>query len=176
VAPPYPAVPPPGWTPPPYAHWGRRACAALLDLLLVLPANVLAIVGFILLVGNISTDPVTDELSVDSGALAGIALMTTGYLAAFAFQIWNSIFRQGRTGASLGKQWMAIEVLSEENGRPIGALMTFVRQMVHIVDSLPCYAGYLWPLWDEKRQTFADKFMKTMVLDRPKQDGAAPQS
>jgi uncharacterized RDD family membrane protein YckC len=145
-------------------------------MLLLLPSYVLAIVGFVMMVTSTSTDPVTDELRLGSAVLPGFVMMTIGYSAAFAFQIWNSIFRQGRTGASLGKQWMAIEVLSEENGRPIGALMTFVRQMVHIVDSLPCYAGYLWPLWDEKRQTFADKFMKTMVLDRPKQDGAAPRS
>jgi hypothetical protein len=25
--------------------------------------------------------------------------------------------------------------------------------------------GYLWPLWDDKRQTFADQVMKTVVID-----------
>ena len=41
--------------------------------------------------------------------------------------------------------------------------MSFVRQLLHIVDSI-CYIGYLWPLWDRKRQTFADKILKTVVL------------
>jgi hypothetical protein len=26
------------------------------------------------------------------------------------------------------------------------------------------YLGYLWPLWDAKRQTFADKICSTVVL------------
>jgi hypothetical protein len=25
--------------------------------------------------------------------------------------------------------------------------------------------GYLWPLWDDKRQTFADQVMKTVVIE-----------
>jgi uncharacterized RDD family membrane protein YckC len=30
-----------------------------------------------------------------------------------------------------------------------------------------CYVGYLWPLWDDKRQTFADKILGTVVVERP---------
>ena len=36
---------------------------------------------------------------------------------------------------------------------------------VHILDAIPCYVGLLWPLWDNKRQTFADKILKMVVLD-----------
>jgi uncharacterized RDD family membrane protein YckC len=25
--------------------------------------------------------------------------------------------------------------------------------------------GYLWPFWDDKKQTFADKIMRTIVVD-----------
>jgi len=35
---------------------------------------------------------------------------------------------------------------------------------VHIVDGLSLFIGYLWPLWDKKRQTFADKIMSTVVV------------
>jgi hypothetical protein len=31
--------------------------------------------------------------------------------------------------------------------------MCFVRQLAHYVDSLLCYLGWLWPIWDAKRQT-----------------------
>ena len=30
------------------------------------------------------------------------------------------------------------------------------------------YLGYLWPLWDDKRQTFADKILSTVVVEMPK--------
>ena len=46
--------------------------------------------------------------------------------------------------------------------------MAFVRQLAHILDGIPCYIGYLWPLWDAKRQTFADKVIGTYVIDQPK--------
>ncbi len=39
------------------------------------------------------------------------------------------------------------------------------RAFVHIVDSIPCDIGYLWPLWDSKNQTFADKIMGTVVVN-----------
>jgi uncharacterized RDD family membrane protein YckC len=27
--------------------------------------------------------------------------------------------------------------------------------------------GYLWPLWDDKRQTFADMLLNTIVIHAP---------
>ena len=49
-------------------------------------------------------------------------------------------------------------------GPPIGAGLAFVRYLLNIVNALPCYLGYLWPLWDSHRQTFADKIMSTYVI------------
>lgn len=41
--------------------------------------------------------------------------------------------------------------------------MSFVRQIVHIVDALPCYIGYLWPIGDREKRTFADMILSTRV-------------
>ena len=30
-----------------------------------------------------------------------------------------------------------------------------------------CYLGWLWPLWDRRNQTFADKIMNTVVIIQP---------
>jgi hypothetical protein len=43
--------------------------------------------------------------------------------------------------------------------------MAFVRDLAHIVDSVICYVGFLFPLWDAKKQTLADKIVKTVVVD-----------
>ena len=45
--------------------------------------------------------------------------------------------------------------------------MSFVRQLAHVFDSLVCYLGWLWPLWDPKNQTLADKVMSTVVVILP---------
>jgi uncharacterized RDD family membrane protein YckC len=42
--------------------------------------------------------------------------------------------------------------------------MAFVRDLAHFLDGI-FYIGYLWPLWDPKRQTFADKVCSTVVLE-----------
>ena len=59
---------------------------------------------------------------------------------------------------------MKFKVVSEKTWQPIGFGMSIVRQLAHIVDGIVCYIGYLWPLWDEKRQTFADKIMTTVCV------------
>ena len=45
-------------------------------------------------------------------------------------------------------------VISEKTEEPIGFGRSIVRQLAHVVDSIICYIGYLWPLWDAKRQTY----------------------
>lgn len=89
--------------------------------------------------------------------------MVVGFLIAVAFGVWNLCIRQGRTGQSLGKSNLGLRLVKESTGQPMGAGLSFVRQLAHYVDGL-CYIGYLWPLWDAKRQTFADKIMSTVVI------------
>lgn len=153
-----PAVPPPS----PYAHWGLRLAAYLLDSVLVFP------LGFIAGIGSAMAD---DPNVTNDTQTIGILIAVGSYAVILAFSIWNLILRQGRTGSSLGKKWIGIAVINEQTGRPIGGWPTFGRQLLHILDALPCYLGFLWPLWDDKKQTFADKIMKTVVVPIPK----APQ-
>jgi len=80
-----------------------------------------------------------------------------------AYIIWNRWILGGQ-GQSLGKKALNMKLISEETGQPIGTLNAFVRDICHIVDSIICYIGYLFPLWDAKRQTIADKIMRTVVV------------
>ena len=57
-----------------------------------------------------------------------------------------------------------IKTVSEETGQPIGFGNAFLRDLCHVVDSMVCYVGYLMPLWDGKRQTLADKIVRTVVV------------
>ena len=149
-----------------YASWGQRVGGYLVDLLVLLPAYIVVFVGLGIGAGGASTDPVTGEVS--GGNAGGFVIASVGYLLMFAILIWNTIIRQGRTGWSIGKQLLGIRLVREEDGAPMGAGMNFVRQIVHVVDGIPCYLGFLWPLWDAKRQTFADKIMKTVVVQQKK--------
>ena len=103
--------------------------------------------------------------SLDLGA--GRAWMGVGavlLVLALGWTIYNRWLVGGRTGQSLGRRMLGIVLVSEMTGRPIGPFDAFVRDLVHILDGL-AYVGFLWPLWDDKRQTFADMIMRTIVVD-----------
>lgn len=154
---------------PDYAHWGKRVGAVLIDVLVMMLAYIPALIGFVLIAADAETttvDGVTTVENADVGVVP-ILLIVIGVLGYVAFAIWNIFIKQGRTGYTIGKGVLGIKLVSERTGRPIGAGMAFVRQITHVLDSF-CYIGYLWPLWDAKKQTFADKILSTIVVNQPK--------
>lgn len=113
-------------------------------------------VGASLIDGIVAVVPAVIVL-VATGSMAGydilalIGGLVIGYL-------------NGAQGQSPGKRVLRLKVLSERDGSLIGGGMGIVRVLAHILDSLSCLIGYLWPLWDAKRQTFADKVIGTVVI------------
>jgi uncharacterized RDD family membrane protein YckC len=95
------------------------------------------------------------QVSTGLGALA--------YVAALAWAIYNKVL-EGRDGQSYGKRIAGTRLLREQDGQPVGTGLAIGRYFLHIVDGIPCYLGYLWPLWDSKKQTFADKIVSTVVI------------
>ena len=85
-------------------------------------------------------------------------------LVALGYFVWNYGYRQGTTGSSIGKSVLKFKVVSENTGEPIGFGLSVLRQIAHVVDAVIFYVGYLFPLWDAKRQTLADKMMATVCL------------
>ena len=55
-------------------------------------------------------------------------------------------------------------VVDERTGQPIGFGRSVLRQLAHAVDAVICYVGFLFPLWDARRQTLADKLLKTVCV------------
>jgi uncharacterized RDD family membrane protein YckC len=85
------------------------------------------------------------------------------WIVALGYTIWNR-WVMGGQGQSLGKRVVGMRLVSEQTGQPIGTLNAFLRDICHFVDAIICYVGFLFPLWDAKRQTIADKIMRTVVV------------
>jgi uncharacterized RDD family membrane protein YckC len=106
------------------------------------------------------------------GLLAGLVyqgsrgLGSVLWLAALAWALYNA-YLGGQTGQSYGKKIAGTRLIAEATGAPPGGGLGIGRHFVHILDGIPCYLGFLWPLWDKKRQTFADKILKTVVVNAP---------
>ncbi|ART68552.1 hypothetical protein BTO20_08165 [Mycobacterium dioxanotrophicus] len=155
----------------PYTPWSTRVVAFVID---QLPVTVFLVIAFAILtvaIGSVASSESTcrRQLSCPGYStsselvLYGTAALF-GMVLPFSFSVWNYGQRQGMTGQSIGKKAMKFQVVSEKTGEPIGFGMSLMRQIVHVVDGLVCYLGYLFPLWDAKRQTFADKIMSTVCV------------
>ncbi|MFJ8844024.1 RDD family protein [Streptomyces cyaneofuscatus] len=131
---------------PELAHWGLRAGGLIIDGLIIGTP-------YLLLVG----------IGGAMGDAAGGILALLGFLVMIGLTLWQ-LYQEGTTGQTIGKKAVGIRVLREADGRPLGFGMAFVRRLAHFLDSVACYIGWLWPLWDEKKQTFADKVCSSVVI------------
>jgi uncharacterized RDD family membrane protein YckC len=138
------------------ANWPQRVGAYLIDNLIALIPGFLAIVLF-----SGRTDP-----GEPPNAGAGLVVFLL-YLTTFGIWIYNRAIQMGRTGQSWGKQVLNLRLVRMADGQPMGGGMCFLRDLLHLLDGAICLLciGFLWPLWDARRQTlFGDKIMNTVVL------------
>jgi uncharacterized RDD family membrane protein YckC len=121
-----------------YANWGQRVGSAVIDWF---------IPGII--------------ASVFRAVSEGLYLIVA--LIALVWVLYNA-YQGGKTGQSLGKRLLGTRLVRFSDGQPIGGGLAIGRYFLHILDGLPCLLGYLWPIWDSKRQTFADKIVGSVVI------------
>jgi uncharacterized RDD family membrane protein YckC len=153
-----------------YASWFKRVAGTIIDALVTMLALVPLYVGMGILfsTAETTTRPDGTTSATFEGSATATSLMVVGFLLGLGFFIWNTFVRQGRTGATIGKSAIGITLLKESTGQPVGAGMAFVRYIVHQFTDGLCFLGYLWPLWDAKRQTWTDKILSQVVVNRPR--------
>jgi uncharacterized RDD family membrane protein YckC len=133
-----------------YATWIHRVGAYLIDYVTILPFTILA-----LILGR-GTDAATGLPTINAMyyVFVLLGLVVWGY---------NRWFQAGKTGQSWGKKVVGLKLVKEATGEPMGAGGAFLRDLAHIVDGI-CFIGYLFPLWDAKKQTLSDKIVSTIVI------------
>lgn len=129
------AVPQPTSAPGPLADWGTRAIGFLIDYLPIILLNV---------------------LTFWSGGLRYIA-----GLLGLAYWIYMG-YLDGVSGQTPGKAVQGIRLVDAQGGL-LGSGAGIGRKFLHILDAV-CLIGFLLPIVDAQRQTFADKLMTTYVV------------
>lgn len=142
---------------PVYASWGKRALGALVDW--VAPMFVFGILTSLLFPNDVDTTTTSTSLSYSMGSTSSLVSwgLTLGWWAVLAYLSQND-------GKTPGRKIAGTRLVSESGG-PLTFGMGFLRYVCHILDQLVCCIGFLFPLWDKERQTFADKIMKTHVIE-----------
>jgi len=145
------------------ASWGARVGATLIDTLIMSP---LFIIGYVVLFNSVTSATYDNQgnlLTSGGPTGTGIGVMLLCDLGAFAFSLWQ-LYRQGTTGQTIGKKTVGIRILKQSTMQPTGFGMAFVRNLAHVIDSLPCGMGFLAPLWDSNNRTFADQICGTLAI------------
>ena len=107
----------------------------------------------------------------DAPTAVGVMLIVASPVVIFGFVLWNSVFRLGRTGQSIGKSLMSTQLISTENGAPVGAGSAFARLLVEwalnaVTLGLFAFVDLLFPLFDKNGQRVIDKMLKMNVVRR----------
>ncbi len=125
-----------------YAGFGIRLVAYLIDVVVIILANV--VIQLVFKAGNMET----------AGAAASM-LIGWGYLMYFT----------ATTGQTLGKKAMNIKVVRLDNGKTLDYMGAFLREIVgRFISGIVLLLGYLWVIGDEKKQGWHDKIAGTVVI------------
>lgn len=152
-------------TPTNFASWGARAGGYILNglssILFVLPA----IISFFAGPREYTECTIDGEASLcklpTSQGWAIIIVLAAVGLVAFFVMYSRAV---GKTGQFWGHRAAGIRIVDAETGGPIGSGKAFGRYLLHYLDSAICYLGFLWPLWDKKKQTWADKIVGSVSV------------
>lgn len=73
--------------------------------------------------------------------------------------------------ATPGKILLRLRVVDAENGTTPPWPRLVARYLGYIVSGLPLGLGYLWMLWDPRKQCWHDRIARTLVVQDPPQGG-----
>jgi uncharacterized RDD family membrane protein YckC len=138
---------------PNYANFGTRFVASLIDGCVISFASFIidVVVGIAFAAAGSSTTAQAIEKIITSSV----------YLLIFAVYY---IFFIGSKGQTLGKMAMKIKVVKIGTTAVPGYTKAFLREVIGKFLSSFFLLGYLWMLWDSKKQTWHDKIAGTVVV------------
>jgi uncharacterized RDD family membrane protein YckC len=93
-----------------------------------------------------------------------VVLGVTGTLIGLVISFGYYTYFHGTTGQTPGDAALSIRVVDIETGETIGFGRAFGRAVVSIVSGLVILVGYLWMLWDPRRQTWHDKAVGSLPI------------
>jgi uncharacterized RDD family membrane protein YckC len=168
---PPPVIPTPTQTPirPQYAYagFGRRWGAMFIDGIIVSLATFMISFSFEFTKGLISTAGNTGGSgATDAGLLITDTILSLlSVLINFGLTAGYYIYFIGKNGQTPGKKVFNIKVINSDTGLPPGYLNAFLREIIgKMVSAFLFGLGFIWMIWDDKKQTWHDKIANTIVI------------
>jgi uncharacterized RDD family membrane protein YckC len=126
-----------------YASFGRRLLAIFIDFIVIM---------FISMAINLPFSLFMPDFSYIGSSIG------------YGCSLFYYVYFIGSRGQTLGKMALGIKVVKTD-GSPVGYLNAFLREVVgKFISGLVFGLGWLWMLWDVRKQTWHDKIANTIVL------------
>ncbi|WP_106396939.1 protein kinase domain-containing protein [Actinocorallia populi] len=130
------------------ASYGRRAGAFVVDWFL----------GFVIVIMFVVAMTWNDDPDAPLSDPQGVAMLLVWAIVYFVYGMM-----EGLLGFSPGKGMFMLRVEDARTGERIGVARGVARVFAQIINWWSLLIGYLNPLWDAQKQTFADKVCGTRV-------------
>lgn len=144
-----------------YAGFGRRLLAFFLDFLLIFLIGIVLQSALgknpFLVFQNVKS---LEELQQLQGSTSTTLTSLIGLIVGLAYFL---IFYVNYDGATPGKRLMAIKI-TKDDGSKVTYPVIFVRYLGTFVSGFLLGIGYLWIIWDKRKQALHDKIAKTIVV------------
>jgi uncharacterized RDD family membrane protein YckC len=143
-----------------YIGFGQRALAFVADLLWLTP--LVLILSYVIcgqfecveleLPQNLKIHPLLDQIQWQAILIEDIlpALVVLWFWMAYA--------------ATPGKLLIDSRIVDAETGKPITFKQGILRYLGYFVSAFGLGLGFLWVIWDERKQGWHDKIAKTVVI------------
>jgi len=142
-----------------YAGFGARFLAVMVDGMIV-GAIYLVLMIPVFILGAVMAAGGGRQAEVGIVSILGFLFQLIGWAASVGYYIYFTA-----KGQTLGKKALKIRVVRVENGEVPGYTKAFLREVVgKMVSAMVFGLGYLWMLWDGKKQTWHDKIAGTIVV------------
>jgi uncharacterized RDD family membrane protein YckC len=136
-----------------YSGFWRRVGAAVLDgLILSVPTGIIGAVA--------GADQFNAGVTYGyaPGVSAALNLLNTVIGVAYYAVL------EGTRGQTLGKMAVGIKVVDADGGGLIGIPRGIGRYFARILSAIALGLGYLWMLWDPRKQCWHDKLVRSIVV------------
>ena len=135
-------------THPELAPFGKRLAAHVIDTLWLLPLFLL-----LMFIGAlVNRGPASDAGEAMANVILGVIVI--------------SFWAERR--ATPGKLVMGLRVVDADTGGTPPVSRLVLRYVGYVVSAIPLLLGYLWVLWDPRRQAWHDKMAGTLVVVEPR--------
>lgn len=97
------------------------------------------------------------------GVIPGMVFKGNGNIISFLLGLGYSVWMLSTYSATVGMMILKIKITKESGGK-LTYKDAVLRYFASILSAVVLLIGYLWMLWDPKKQTWHDKLAKTVVV------------